>query len=80
MATPMVLYPQTGEQQAVARRVKEIGAGVMLTNESVQGIRSAVLEILNNHSYAAGAKVCSEDFRSCPGPAGAADFIESAPH
>ena len=80
MATPMVLYPQTGEQQAVARRVKEIGAGVMLTNESVQGIRSAVLEILSNHSYAAGAKVCSEDFRSCPGPAGAADFIESAPH
>ena len=69
-----------GQQQTVARRTKEIGVGVMLTNDSVGGIRSAVLEILNNHSYAAGAKVCSEDFRSCPGPMGAAAFIESAPH
>ncbi|MBO4338446.1 MAG: glycosyl transferase [Clostridia bacterium] len=80
MATPMVLYPQTGEQQAVARRAKEIGAGVMLTNDSVQGIRSAVLEILNNNSYAAAAEECSEDFRSCTGTAGAAEFIENAPH
>jgi MGT family glycosyltransferase len=80
MATPMILYPQTGEQQAVARRAKEIGAGVMLTNDSVQGIRSAVLEILNNNSYAASAKECSDDFRSCPGTVGAAEFIENAPH
>ena len=80
MATPMILYPQTSEQQAVARRAKEIGAGVMLTNDSVQGIRSAVLEILNNNTYAAGAKECSKDFRSCSGPAGAAAFIENAPH
>lgn len=27
MAAPMILYPQTGEQCAVARRVTEIGAG-----------------------------------------------------
>ena len=80
MATPMILYPQTSEQKAVARRAKEIGAGVMLTNDSVQGIRSAVLEILNNNTYAAGAKECSKDFRSCSGPAGAAAFIENAPH
>lgn len=80
MATPMILYPQTSEQQAVARRAKEIGAGVMLTNDSVHGIRSAVLEILNNNTYAAGAKECSEDFRSCSGTVGAAAFIENAPH
>lgn len=80
MATPMVLYPQTGEQQAVARRAKEIGAGVMLANDSVDEIRSAVLEILNNDSYAAGAKECSKDFRSCSGTVGAAEFIETAPH
>ncbi len=80
MAAPMVLYPQTGEQQAVARRAAEIGAGVMLTDDSVNGIRSAVLEILNNAAYAEAAKACSEDFRSCPGTAGAADFIENAPH
>ena len=29
MAAPMVLYPQTSEQNAVARKTKEIGAGVL---------------------------------------------------
>ena len=80
MAAPMVLYPQTNEQQAVARRTAEIGAGVMLADDSVNGIRSAVREVLDKPGYAAAAKACSEDFRSCPGTAGAADFIENAPH
>ena len=80
MATPLVLYPQTSEQRAVARRTIEIGAGLMLTDDSVQGIRSAVMEVLNNASYSTAAKACSEDFRSCIGTAGAADFIENAPH
>ena len=38
MAAPMVLYPQTNEQHAVARRVSEIGAGVMLRDDSAAGI------------------------------------------
>lgn len=80
MATPMVLYPQTNEQFAVARRVTEIGAGAMLKDDSAAGIRSAVLDILRTPSYTAAAAACSEDFRSCPGPKGTADFIESAPH
>jgi len=80
MATPPVLYPQTNEQRAVARRTIEIGAGFMLTNDSVQGIRSAVQKVLNNASYSIAAKACSEDFRSCIGTAGAAEFIENAPH
>lgn len=80
MATPMALYPQTNEQFAVARRVAEIGAGAMLKDDSAAGIRGAVLDILRIPSYAAAAEACSADFRSCPGPKGAADFIESAPH
>ncbi len=80
MATPMVLYPQTGEQQAVARRVTEMGAGVMLTDDSAEGIRKMVKEVLANKQYAKAAKTCSDDFRACPGTAGAADFIETAPH
>lgn len=80
MATPLVLYPQTNEQAAVARRVTEIGAGKMLEDDSVAGIREAVLDLIRSPGYAAAAKACSEDFRSCPGPAGAADFIETAPH
>lgn len=80
MATPMVLYPQTGEQRAVARRTLEIGAGIMLSDDSAKGIHSAVQEILNNNTYRLAAKDCSVDFRSCSGTAGAAEFIENAPH
>jgi MGT family glycosyltransferase len=80
MAAPMVLYPQTGEQAAVAKRAAELGAGVLLKDDSVAGIRTAVQKILDNASYRDAAAVCSRDFRSCSGPSGAADFIESAPH
>ncbi len=37
-------------------------------------------KILDNASYRDAAEACSRDFRSCSGPSGAADFIESAPH
>lgn len=77
MATPMVLYAQTNEQEAVARRVREIGAGINLGIDSAEGIRNAVNEILSRLSYSEAAKECSDDFRSCPGVKGAADFIES---
>ena len=80
MATPLVLYPQTSEQRAVARRTVEIGAGLMLTDDSSQGIRLAVQEILKNNDYRVAAKDCSVDFRSCTGTVGAAEFIENAPH
>lgn len=80
MATPMVLYAQTNEQQAVARRVREIGAGIDLKDDSVLGIRNTVKEILSTVSYKDSAQTCSDDFRNCPGMQGAADFIENAPH
>ena len=80
MATPMVLYPQTGEQFAVARRAAELNAGLMLKDDSAEGISKAVSEILNNNKYSQGASECSEDFRKASGAIGAADFIETAPH
>lgn len=80
MATPMVLYPQTGEQHAVARRAAELGAGAYLKSDSPEGIREAVQSILQNPKYASEAMECSRDLRACTGAAGAADFIESAPH
>ncbi|MDE7367766.1 MAG: glycosyl transferase [Lachnospiraceae bacterium] len=80
MAAPMVLYPQTSEQHAVARRVTEIGAGIMLKEDSSEGIRTAIQEILNNKAYRDAAAECSADFRACSGTAGAAEFIENAPH
>lgn len=80
MAAPMVLYPQTGEQAAVARRAEEMCAGLRLQKDTAEGIRSAVKAVLNDRRYADAAAECSADFRACPGAAGAADFIESAPH
>lgn len=80
MAAPMVLYPQTGEQCAVARRVTETGAGILLKDDSSEGIKAAVQEILGNIAYEKAAAECSSDFRACPGTAGAAEFIENAPH
>lgn len=80
MATPMVLYPQTNEQKAVARRTQELSAGVPLSDDSADGIRAAVQEILTHKSYSEAAWQCSADFRACAGPAGAAEFIENAPH
>ena len=80
MAAPMVLYPQTSEQKAVARRVAELGAGTVLRDDSAGGIRTAVQEILSSPAYGKAAESCSTDFRSCSGAAGAAVFIENAPH
>lgn len=80
MATPLILYPQTGEQRAVARRAEEVGAGFFLRDDSAEGIRQAVREILKNPAYASAAAECSSDFRACSGTAGAAEFIENAPH
>ncbi len=80
MATPMVLYPQTGEQHAVARRAKEIGAGLFLKDDSSDSIYHSVKEILSKLDFSKAALECSKDFRSCTGPSGAAKFIENAPH
>ena len=80
MATPMVMFPQTNEQRAVARRAIEMGAGPELKGESVSDIHDAVMEVLRNEKYATAAKACSDDFRNSAGAGGAADFIEAAPH
>ena len=76
MATPMILYPQTNEQRAVARRVAELGAGFELQDESVAGIRSSVHRILRETHYSASAQREREDFLAQPGALGAADCVE----
>lgn len=80
MAVPMILYPQTAEQCAVARRVVDFGAGTLLQDDSSIGIQKAVQKILSDTAYEKAAAQCSADFRSCPGVSGAAEFIENAPH
>ena len=77
---PLILFPQTNEQKAVAARVKERNAGVLLEEDSAEAIRSAALKILNVQSYTEAAQDCRSEFLACPGPAGAAEFILQAPH
>ena len=77
LGVPTVLCPQTGEQHAVAKRTAELGAGLLLTDASPLGIQTALETVLQDPRYQACAAKISQDFHSCPGPAGAADFIET---
>ena len=76
MGVPVIMYPQTGEQRAVAQRTFEVGAGIYLNNESSEEIRKAVQKIFENETYKNGALKMKDDFRSCSGVKGAANFIE----
>lgn len=83
MGVPELLFPLTGEQRAVARRVAEVGAGRMLEEPVARGsaaLREVVLAALSDDELRAGSIRMREDLRSCPGPAGAADFIEQVAH
>jgi predicted cobalt transporter CbtA len=53
---------------------------ILLRDDSCAGIRAAVQEILGNEVYRNAAAEGSADFRACSGAAGAAKFIEDAPH
>ena len=73
---PLVLFPQTPEQGAVAKRTEELGAGVRLKSISEEDILSAVKRVLEDPSYKAAAVRISESFRSCGGFAEARAFLE----
>ena len=81
MGVPLLLFPLTGEQRAVARRVAELGAGIMLgEGRTTRPARllALVREALADVSLAAGAARMRDDLRSCGGPKEAAGFIERA--
>jgi MGT family glycosyltransferase len=73
---PLILFPQTPEQNAVAKRVEELGAGLRLTSISEQAILQALQQILNEPGYKNNASKISESFRSCGGAAEAQLFLE----
>ena len=73
---PLVLFPQTPEQNAVARRVEELGAGVRLQSISEEDVLDALTKIINEPQYKEGAAKVSESFRACGGAAEAKDFLE----
>ncbi len=73
---PLVLFPQTPEQGAVAKRTLELGAGVMLRSISEEDILEALDRVLFEPSYKENAARISDSFRSCGGAAEARAFLE----
>ena len=73
---PLVLFPQTPEQDAVARRTEELGAGIRLKSISEEDILRALEKVLYEPEYKAGAKLVSDSFRSCGGATEARAFLE----
>ena len=74
---PMVLFPQHSEQEAVAGRAEELGAGMRLKKATAKEIRKALEAVLANKRYKEAARVIAEDFAKCGGAREAADFIEA---
>ena len=73
---PLVLFPQTPEQDAVARRTEELSAGIRLKSISEEDILDALNQVLNNPKYKVGAARVSESFKKCGGNAEAKAFLE----
>ena len=74
---PLVLYPQTPEQQGVANRVQELGAGHLLADDAPETIRRAADTLLADDACRTGAQNIADSFRRCGGAKQAADFILS---
>ena len=73
---PLVLFPQTPEQDAVARRAEELGAGVRLKSISEEDILRALKSVLSEPGYKESAVRISESFRACGGAPEARAFLE----
>ncbi len=73
---PLVLFPQTPEQGAVAKRAEELGAGIRLRSISESDILYAVEQVLSVPSYKSSASIVSESFRECGGAKEARAFLE----
>jgi MGT family glycosyltransferase len=73
---PLVLFPQTPEQQGVANRVLELKAGIALEGTAPEAIRKAVQTALERQELRDGAAVIQASFRQCGGAKEAANFIE----
>ena len=72
---PLLMLPQTAEQKGVARRVEQLGAGVILKKYSVKAIFESVSGLLGGEEYYNNASNISKGFRKCSGANGAVQKI-----
>ncbi len=73
---PLVLFPQTPEQGAVAKRVEELGAGVTLGSIEEDDIMQALTRVLTEPSFKENAVRISDSFKACGGAVEARKFLE----
>ncbi len=73
---PLVLFPQTPEQDAVARRTEELGAGLRLPSIEKEAIFKCVKRVIEEPGFADEAKKVSESFKNSGGIKEAVAFIE----
>lgn len=78
---PLVMVPQTAEQNGVCERVAQLGAGIKLVQSEGHALSEMLLTVirttLEDSRYQENAEAVAEGFRRCPGPKGAAETIES---
>lgn len=77
---PLVLFPQTPEQGAVARRVEELGAGVRLKSIDEADILDALNRVMTEPCYRDSAARISDSFHACGGAKEARAFLEGITH
>ncbi|GHO65437.1 glycosyl transferase [Ktedonobacter sp. SOSP1-52] len=75
---PMVVMPQATSQEPSARRVSELGLGILLDKESVtaESLRDAALHILQNPTYRLRARQMQDDAKKAGGYQRAADALQ----
>ncbi len=74
---PLILFPQTPEQDAVAKRAEELGAGFRLPSISQDDILKAVTKVIEEKKFRQGAEKVSKSFKDSGGIEEAVAFIET---
>lgn len=74
---PLVLFPQTPEQDAVAKRAEELGAGLRLSSTGEDDVLNAVTRVIEEKSFKQCAEKVAESFKNSGGIKEAVGFIES---
>ena len=72
---PLLMLPQTSEQLGVARRVEQLGAGIILKKYNQKAIQNGVQTLLSDKIYCDNASAIGKSFQNCSGAKGAAKKI-----
>ncbi len=69
---PLLMLPKTTEQKGVANRVSQLGAGIVLEQETPEAIMAGIRRLLEDDVCRENARKIASDFHRCSGAAGAA--------